>query len=179
MTDNALAVALSEYFSRLLHSWEKKFGSLPKIPWQEGVDPKIYQGQPDENGWVTWSPLQKHEHTDLSKLEDIAECQLHSSFHTYLNSFWFCNVGGEYNSYHIDLEPVLPSIELEDWTSTLLQYKTSHSDRITHIPLGIESDGLLVVMNNESGAIALEHYEESSFLPLADSLVHLIQGLSV
>ncbi|MFT7827047.1 hypothetical protein [Priestia megaterium] len=47
----------------------------------------------------------------------------------------------------------------------------------TYIPLGFESNGMLVVINNESGEIFVENGEEKSYKYLSSSLKELISQL--
>ncbi|WP_336047114.1 hypothetical protein [Solibacillus ferritrahens] len=56
-------------------------------------------------------------------------------------------------------------------------YKKNHGDSLEKIPIGIEGNGLLVVIENNSGIIQLEDFERCTFDNIADNIQELIGNL--
>ena len=54
-------------------------------------------------------------------------------------------------------------------------YKKNHKDSLEKISIGVEGNGLLVVMENTSGIIQLEDFQRGTFEYIAKN----IQGLMV
>jgi hypothetical protein len=75
------------------------------------------------------------------------------------------------------LNPVIPGIELKDFKHETKLYKEAHNDQLFNIPIGIEANGLLLVVDNESGEVKLEDYERNSFEIISESLSKLIKNL--
>lgn len=170
---------MSEYFRNLLEVWQAKHGGLPSIPYDEEVEPFIYSGEPDEEGWISWRPVEKTGAHDMADVEEESGLLLHPSVKEYFNCFWFCSLGGRAHGRAVQLEPVRPGVELEDFTRNLRGYKSAHGGRLENVPVGFETEqGLLVVVDNETGEVKLEDYEVGSFEPLAADLGALIKELS-
>lgn len=80
------------------------------------------------------------------------------------------------DSHYLMLEAVLPNIELDTFERNLKGYKINH-DKLDKVPIGIEGNGLVVVINNISGKIELEDFERGCFKEIANSLEDLISSL--
>ncbi|MGM7722853.1 hypothetical protein [Metabacillus sp. Hm71] len=39
--------------------WKKEYGTYPKVPWDEDVDPILYLSSSDEEEYVYWKPIEK------------------------------------------------------------------------------------------------------------------------
>jgi hypothetical protein len=171
-------IEMEAYFKRLLSSWQRRGSALPKIAPGDGEQPLIYEGPPDEYGYVSWRPAKKTVYTDLTPVESAIEMPVHPSVKDYLNSYWFAEMAGKYGNLGITLMPVLPGIELQSFLAKLVGYKEAHNDRLEHIPLGVEFNGDLVVVNNRTGEVELEDYERGEFRTIAPKLETLIAGLT-
>ncbi|WP_255255243.1 hypothetical protein [Bacillus pseudomycoides] len=44
--------SLEQHFHHLLHFWKEKYGTHPKAPWDEEMEPILYLGHPDEEEYV-------------------------------------------------------------------------------------------------------------------------------
>jgi len=60
------------------------------------------------------------------------------------------------------LNPVIPGVELEKFKHETVLYKEAHNDQLFNISIGIEANGLLLVVDNESGEVKLENHERNS-----------------
>ncbi|PFD67357.1 SecY interacting protein Syd, partial [Bacillus cereus] len=105
-------------------------------------------------------------------------CNTLNSIKEYYNSYWFLDLGGNYLGYDFELNPVIPGIELHDFYVSLQGYRGAHDNQLNNIPIGMEFNGLLVVVDNENGQVKLEDYESRSFEVICDSLAELILNLS-
>jgi hypothetical protein len=89
------------------------------------------------------------------------------------------DLDGFLNENYIKFEAVLPNFELNSFRGTIEGYKTNHNNRLENIPLGIEGNGLLVVIDNENGKIKLEDFERNSFEVISESIEALISKLRI
>ncbi|HDR7964465.1 TPA: SecY-interacting protein Syd, partial [Bacillus wiedmannii] len=70
------------------------------------------------------------------------------------------------------------NIELDSFESNLEGYKNNHN-KVDKTPIGVEGNGLIVVLDNVSGKVELEGFERGSFEALSDSLDELISNLKL
>lgn len=169
--------AIKEFFDRTFRKWEDGGFGLPTAPWRADVDPSIWQGPPNDEGYAPWRPLEKTVRHDLAALApDLGP--LHPSLDAYFNSWWFCALEGAHGPYGISLEVVLPGIELDSFLRKARGYAGAHGGRLDHVAIGVEFDGFLVVVDNRTGEVALEDFEQSSFEVIAPSLENLIRHLT-
>lgn len=75
------------------------------------------------------------------------------------------------------MNPVVPGIEFKGFKQETEVYKAAHNDQLVNIPIGIESNGLLLVVDNESEEVKLEDYERNSFEIISGNLSELIENL--
>ena len=168
---------MKQYFHKLLKEWKDYNHSLPKSVWIEEAESFIYEGEPDIEGYIFWKPVEKDVIHDFSDTEKKLAVQLHHSIKEYYNSYWFFDLAGSYLEYGIELNPVIPGIEVRDFYTSLQGYKEAHHNELKNIPIGIESNGLLVVVDNENGQVKIEDYERGSFEVISKSLAELISML--
>ncbi|UOB61867.1 SecY-interacting protein Syd, partial [Bacillus thuringiensis] len=57
-------------------------------------------------------------------------------------------------------------------------YKNNHN-KVDKTPIGVEGNGLIVVLDNVSGKVELEDFERGSFEEISDSLDELIASLKL
>lgn len=88
---------------------------------------------------------------DFNEIESEYKVQLHSSVKRYFNSYWFLELTGWFSSYHINLHPVVPGIKPGHFISLLKDYIESKNDIFKYIPIGFESNGMLIVLDNSTG----------------------------
>lgn len=58
-------------------------------------------------------------------------------------------------------------------------YKSNHNNKLDHIPIGMEGNGLMVVVDNQYGTVQLQDFERKSFVKLADNIASLITQLKL
>lgn len=175
-----ISEALNFYFEKLLKACKEKSGEYPLTLWNEEADSFVYVGEPDDEEWVHWKPVKKIKCHDLSDLETSFNCAFHQDLKDYFNSFWFCELGGFFKEYSIQLEPVFPGIEFEDFEMNLEGYKSVHNNQLDHIPIGFETNqNLLVVVENSTGVVKLEDSETGKFKSLSRNLAALIHEMEV
>ncbi|WP_140456850.1 MULTISPECIES: SecY-interacting protein Syd [Priestia] len=167
---------MKQYFKKLTGKWEEFNGTLPLISWNEEADANIYVGSQDEEGYIAWKHLEKCENTNFQQFEQEINVILHNDVKAYFNSFWFLEMIEWVSQYNINLYPVIPGVEPEAFCQRVKEY-ILEKENSTYIPLGFESNGMLVVMNNESGEIFVENGEEKSYKYLSSSLKELISQL--
>ncbi|MDM5186418.1 SecY-interacting protein Syd [Bacillus sp. DX4.1] len=171
--------AMQQYFRLRTKLTHEGLDFLLKTPVLEEVNPILYEGKIDDEGYILWKPIEKNIVHDFIRLEQEMGVQFHQTVITYFNSYWFAELNGFYKNYYIELEAVLPNIEFNSFKERLKGYKDNHQDRLNHIPIGIEGNGMLVVIDNEDGKVKLEDFESGSFETISESIQELISNLSL
>ena len=170
--------AMRDYFDRLLAKCREQGQELPRFSFEQDFEPWIYASAPDECGWAAWRPLEKTERHELSAIApDLSP--FHASIEAYFNSFWFCALEGGLDTFSLSLEAVTPGLEPELFLANARGYAGAHGGRLRHVPIGVELNGLQVVVDNETGAVAIEDWERGTFQEIAASLSELIHELKV
>ncbi|GAB1803550.1 SecY-interacting protein Syd [Priestia megaterium] len=169
--------AMEIYFTKLLKEWKAFNGTLPMTEWMEETEQFIFEGEKDEEAYIAWKPLKKEVDSNFEDVEKELKVQLHPDIKAYFNSYWFLELAGIYNGYDLVLNSVVPRIKLQDFKQETRLYKAAHHHQFVNIPIGIESNGLLVVVDNKSGEVKLEDYERKSFERISGNLSGLIRGL--
>lgn len=137
----------------------------------------IYEGEVDEEEYISWKPIEMNVSQDYKRLEDEFEVNLNKSIIDYFNSYWFADLDGFFKEHYIKLEPVLPNNEISSFRESLRGYKNNHGGSLVKIPIGIEGNGLLVVVENDSGVVQLEDFERGTFEYIAENIQDLIRNL--
>ncbi|MFY2251140.1 SecY-interacting protein Syd [Priestia megaterium] len=167
------------HFSKLLKEWEGFNDTLPMTQWIEEAEDFIFEGEKDEEDYISWKPLKKDVKSNVEDIQKELKVHLHLSIKAYYNCYWFLEVAGNYNGYDLVLNPVIPGIALKDFKHETGLYKEAHNDQLFNIPIGIEANGLLLVVDNKSGEVKLEDYERNLFEIISKNLSKLIEDLQV
>ena len=155
----------------------------------EDVDPLLFVGPPDDDGWVEWKPQPKSEQSDFAEIERRAGVTLHVSIKEYYNAFWFLDMGGKFRAGSATLDPVRPGVGLADLEAKLFGadygdfrttgYIAAHNGELRHVPIGLHHPGdLLLAVDNTSGAIAVEDHQTGKFQVITAGLAELISELT-
>lgn len=89
----------------------------------------------------------------------------------------FLELTGWISSYNVNLHPVIPGIEPDYFISLVKDYVESKEFTFKYIPIGYESNGMLLVVNNNTGEIFVEDFELNEYKKIANSLESLILHL--
>lgn len=171
--------AMQIYFQKRKEIANEGLDFLFKTPISSEDNLIIYDGEADEEECISWKPVEKTVSQDFKSLEDEFDIKLHKSIVEYFNSYWFADLDGFYQEHYIALEPVLPNNKISSVRESLRRYKENHGDSLKKIPIGIEGNGLLVVIENNRSNIQLEDFERGSFEHIADSIQELIGKLKL
>ncbi len=168
---------MKKYFQMRTELVAEGLDFLFKTPVNYDENLVIYKGEVDEDEYISWKPVEMTESQDFKTLKNDFKIDLHISIIDYFNSYWFADLDGFFKEHYIKLEPVLPGSELSSFIETLEGYKKNHGNILEKIPIGIEGNGLLVVIDNKSGIVQLEDFERGSFEHIAENLQELIGNL--
>ncbi|MBH8585818.1 SecY-interacting protein Syd [Thermoactinomyces sp. CICC 10520] len=168
--------AMKTYFARRKAAYDQGAAFLFKTPRLEGVAPLIYEGEEEEEGCISWKPVEKHIIHDFTELENQMGAVLHPSIKPYFNSYWFAELDGFIENDCIHWSRCCPRIELDGFAYMVKGYRENHP-RLEHIPLGMEGNGRIVVVDNQHGTVRLEDFERNSFTFLADDIPSLLTRL--
>jgi hypothetical protein len=144
------------YFSKLLKKWKDFNGTLPMTQWIEGVKDFIFEGEKDEEDYISWKPLKKEVKSNFEDIEKELNVHLHPDIKALYNCYWFLELAGNYNGHDLVLNLVIPGVELEKFKHETVLYKEAH---------------------NESGEVKLEDYERNSFEIISGNLSKLMGKL--
>jgi len=150
---------------------------LFRTPFDEDVESPIYFGEVDDEDYIGWKPVIKKEIHDFAMAEKKIGVKLHKSMIEYFNSYWFADMDGFIKTYYIILQSIRQREDIESYLDSLSQYMNNHGNTLQYIPIGIEGNGRIVVIDNQSGFILLEDYERGSFELLSTDLRQLIINL--
>lgn len=137
----------------------------------------IYDGGFDEEEYISQKPVEKTVSHILTSLEDEFDIKLHKSIVEYFNSYCFADLDGFYHEHYIALEHVLPKSEIISFRESLKGYKENHGDSLKRVPIGIEGNGLLVVIENNSRIVQLEDFESGTVEYIAENIQELIRNM--
>lgn len=171
----SIKLAMKQYFSLRKEIAKEGQDFLFRTPYDENVGSHIYVGEVDENEYIPWKPIEKEEFYDFASLEEDLGIKIHPSVLEYFNSYWFVDLDGFFKDHYIKLESVLPMIGIESYSNMLMGYKNNHNN-LENIPLGIEGNGLIVVVNNVTGSVKLEDFG-NSFEVISGGIEQLIRDL--
>ena len=175
---------MAAYFAR------RTAGSRPLVSADtEDVDPLLFVGPPDEDGYVEWRPQAKSDAFDFSEIERRAGVMLHPSIKDYYNAFWFLEMGGKLRTGNATLDPVRPGVGLADLEAKLFGgdyggfrtagYVAAHGGELRHVPIGLHHPSdLMLVVDNTNGEVAVEDHETGTFRVVAQGLAELISELA-
>ncbi len=105
--------AMKIYFQMRKEIANEGLDFLFKTPISSEDNLIIYDGEVDEEEYISWKPVEKTVSQDFTSLEDEFDIKLHKSIDEYFNSYWFADLDGFYQEHNIALEPVLPNSERE------------------------------------------------------------------
>lgn len=168
--------AMDQYFSLRKKVAEEGLDFLFKTPFDEESESLIYIGEVDEDEYISWQPVKKDPY-DFKPLEEDLGISIHPSVKEYFNSYYFADLDGFIKEHYIKLESVLQKADIDSYTNTLKGYKNNHDNKLENIPLGIEGNGLNVVIDNEDGSVKLEDFERNSFEVISENIELLITSL--
>ncbi|MBD5797504.1 hypothetical protein BHU24_26420 [Bacillus pseudomycoides] len=172
--------SLEQYFHHLLYFWKEKYGTHPKAPWDEEMEPILYLGHPDEEEYVYWKPVEKVRLDDFSEIEKVLDFKIHFSIKEYFNSYWFLNLQGFYGSRFVNLEPVEPGKSLLEFFQVMKQYEENRGRQLRYIQMGfISPEDMAITVDNETGQVFIENFETEENELLSHSLVELISNLKI
>ncbi len=167
--------AMKQYFQMRRETANKGLDFLFKTPILDNEELVIYEGKADEEEYISWKPV---EIPFQQNIKNYLDMDLHDTIQDYFNSYWFADLDGFYINYYIKLHPVLPN-NLNSYLKLINGYKKNHENKLDKVPIGIEGNGLTVVIDNKSGVVYLEDFERESFEPIADSIEILIKNLKL
>ncbi|KOY15746.1 SecY-interacting protein Syd [Paenibacillus xylanivorans] len=170
--------SMENYFDRYITTWKEFNGTLPQTSWLGEEGQRLYVGEKDKEGYISWLPTKKDDITSFHSIEQKFNIRFNESVEQYYNSYYFFQIAGWIKEYNINLNPVIPESEPETFLQRLSNYIEEHNGENNYIPMGIESNGLVVVLNNISGEVCLEDFEAGRFESLGLRLDELILNLS-
>ena len=174
----SVKIALNKYFDKLLEYWEEKYETLPKVPYDEDLNPLLFQGAPDEEEYIVWEPKAKDIYEDFEAIEEKLGLSINNSVKEYFNSYWFLEIEGFYDEKRINLEPVEPEKNIFAYLKNMKQYEENIGNVFKYIQIGFTSpDDLSIAIDNETGDVVIQDYETGEVEILEESLENLINKL--
>lgn len=166
---------MSIYFKLRKEYFDRGLNFLFKILYNEKVNFVIYYGEIEEEE-ILWKLVEKYIKINLIIFEEWFGIKFYDLVYYYFNLYWFIDLDGFIDDYYISLEVVLLNIELDFFKEKLERYEKNYC-KLDKIFIGVEGNGLLVVLNNVSGKVELEDFECGLFMEILNSLNELIFSL--
>ncbi|MAA62941.1 MAG: SecY-interacting protein [Idiomarina sp.] len=133
----------------------------------------IYGTVIDENT-VEWTPCRQPEALNFDDLESALEMSFHQSIKTLFGRWYAGDLALDYQGHTISLLQTQSAEDgerlLENITGHILMKRRLKQPETVFIGLGSEDDGLLVTIDNQSGAVGLEWVGKEQHEVLSDSL---------
>ena len=162
--------ALGDLLERIVAAWQASGRGLPRAAWDPDIEPFIWVGEPDAEGWCAWRPQPK---LGKARLEEVADGlpPLHDSIHAYFDGWWFCTLEGQLGEDMLSFHANPPGLEPERFADRLRTRAAGQGGRLDQVPIGIDNgSGLQVVVDNSSGEVSIDDWETGERRRIADSL---------
>lgn len=170
--------AMEKFFKLMLEGYENTSQGLPMVPKVDVNRAEIFVGEIDDEGWSRWKPMKKDTKEEFEIIEKLLKLTINNDIKEYFNSYWFLQLEGTFKKKDINLEPVIPGKELNNFKDKLQGYIEAHDGDTSYIPIGTEDDsGYLIVIENDTGIIKIENHDTGKFRTIAKSLYELINEL--
>ncbi len=174
----SIKIAMESFFNNMMEGYRKSEYKYPVSPKVDFIDEIMYIGEPDEEGWCGWRPIKKDVIHDLKDIEEELEIEINYDVKEYFNSYYFIRIEAKFKSYDISLKGVTPSEHnYELFKNSLRDYKYDHDGKLNYIPLGMDTNEDLIVVENTTGEILIEDYERRKYKVIAASLEEFISQL--
>lgn len=169
---------MGNFFEKMLTGYKKTSQGLPMAPKVEVNDNRIFIGEVEEEGWSRWKPIIKDYEEEFEEIEKLLNADVNKDIKEYFNSYWFIQLEGTFKKWDINLQPVIPGVELKEFVKKLKEYIEEHNGNTNYIPIGSEDDtGFIILLENRTGRIMKENYETGSIRTIAENMCELIDNL--
>lgn len=164
--------ALAEYFKKLNLRYEKIFGTLPTVSWDESLEQNLFVQEPDEDGEIQWSP------TPAKKMNVSGLC---IELMEFFESYYYWELRGRYENAIFDFPPVFSEAEAEKIACTALEdgeyyFPKQNVAFLANCSLS-GNDDLLLFYRQQTGELFLYDTDKKFVHPLKYSLVQLLGSL--
>lgn len=95
--------AMLNYLKKFFEYYYKTTGFLPKVPFDEDLDTKLYVGEIDEEGYIQWMYQENPTKIDFEK---VKKGPWRKELWEYVYSYFFLELDGFLDGNLIDLEPI-------------------------------------------------------------------------
>ena len=169
-----------QYFDKLIQAWQDRFGSRPKLPFEDDLEPSLVVSEPDEEELIEWLPKEVPDSAGSADIEPALRSLLSFEVAQYFSSYWFLGAGGKLGNLKVELTPLTPSYIRDALPDELAGYSAMHGDALSHVPIGFEasSGNVIVLGNSDSDAgVYVEDVDTQEKLQIAESPYDLLARL--
>ena len=162
--------AMEIYFDKQRDFWQSKFGTLPKVPYNNENqinNPTIIPDSVDEEDYVEWQPItQEVENIDFSELEARTGIKINPKIKQYYNSYWFLSLVGEIDNTILDFSTIPYGIDIVGLAERCyLSGIEKFPDGRAHFGLGYAyvdgDDSYLIYVENETTIVKCLQVEDN------------------
>lgn len=147
-------------------------------PRRKDINPDIYVGEPNHEGWCKWKPIEQLGNEEFVHILDTFEIEKNDALIEYFSSYYFLTVRAKFKSYNITLSAIAPGDGFKRLLAMLDGYRDSKTGKIKYIPIGSESGrGYSVVVEVKTGIVKFADDETGKTRKISSSLEEFIKGL--
>lgn len=178
--------ALETFFENNNHSWNRVWGTAPRIPINEKYlnSGLIIEGSINNEHEGEWMPKLQTTPIDFSSIELKLGFRINPQLKEFLSTYWFMPLEGKTTKVdHIVLNEVLPNIDLVQNIYNYFNMNDYHylNEGQFYMIGGFCcincDDSYLVNFNNQNGQITAVHNFDKKSIVIAESISELLSNM--
>ncbi len=168
---------MNSYFNKLTNVWIEQRNIEPQVPFNPQMPNIIYNGEKDSFGYITWKPVLQDKIYNFSDIEKNLNIKLHPLIKSYLNSYYFMELSGEYQNLYLNFIPITPITKIDFF----IKNHISEIKNNIYLEIGYLQDSgndeINILINNHNGAVYSYDIDNSSLVLLNNNLEDLISKI--
>ena len=164
--------SLSLFFKKQKRLYANIFGTLPTVSFDPDLENELYVGSPDDDGDIQWEP-HAAETTCIDNL-----CNELSEFY---NSFYYCELRGEYNKITFDFPAIVSKSEAERIIKAAIadgEYYCPNKNVVLLATCSYQgNDDIILLYKQDTGKLYLYDIDNKTHKQLKCSLYELLSSM--
>lgn len=133
--------AFDIYFSNLREFSQKVFGSDPTVSYDDGINKELIIGEPDDEGYIAWSPKKINTTFDFIPIEEKYDLFLNEEIKSYYTTYLFLRLSGYFEDMELHFEPISKVSELAGTIERQITDARYYFPNRQYLLIGSGSDG--------------------------------------
>lgn len=162
---------------KLIKGYEATSGGFPLNPKRKDINPIIYIGEPDANGWSRWKPIKQTPNDEFLSLLESLNIEANQDVTEYFTSYYFLAFSIKYKSYVIGLSDIAPEAKIKRLKMKFENFRDNRDGKIKYVPIGVEGGiGYSVVVEVKTGLVKFFDSENGRTRKIATSLQDFLKN---